>query len=320
MRIYDVFNGDADGICALQQFRLAFPATTTLITGAKRDISLLKRVKAKSGDEVNVFDISLDKNRESLDALLGQGVKVRYFDHHYAGETVPRHEGLDLNLDLAADICTSLIVNRYLNGRFRAWAVVGAFGDNFDDSAHKAAAPLQLKHVQLDLLRELGICINYNGYGAAIEDLFYPPAELFKRIQPFADPLTFIAEDAEMFRTLREGSQADIAKALAIKPDVVTAKHAIFIFPAEPWARRVSGVYSNDLATSHPDRAHALLTQLPGGGYVVSVRAPLNNKTGADELCREFATGGGRKAAAGINNLPDDQLQLFINRFTARYC
>lgn len=319
MTTYDVFNGDADGICALQQFRLAFPATSTLITGAKRDISLLKRVKAKPGDEVNVFDISLDKNREPLERLLEQGVKVRYFDHHFAGDTVPHHEGLDLNLDLTADTCTSLIVDRYLNGGFRAWAVVGAFGDNFDDSAYKAATPLQLKNEQIGLLRELGIYINYNGYGASVEDLFYPPAELFKRIQPFADPLTFIAEDAEVFNTLREGSQADIAKALAIKPDVVTAKHAVFIFPAEPWARRVSGVYSNDLATANPDRAHALLTQLPGGGFVVSVRAPLNNKRGADELCREFATGGGRKAAAGINNLPEDRLQLFIDRFTARY-
>ncbi|MBI3771727.1 MAG: acetyltransferase [Gammaproteobacteria bacterium] len=320
MNHYDVFNGDADGICALQQFRLAFPAASTLITGVKRDISLLKRVKAVPGDEVNVFDISLDKNREPLEALLEQGITVRYFDHHYAGEAVPRHQSLDLNLNLTADTCTSLIVDRYLNGRFRAWAVVGAFGDNFDDSARKASTPLQLKNDQLDLLRELGICINYNGYGPAVEDLFYPPAELFKRIQPFADPLTFIAEDEEVLRTLRAGSQADIAKARAIKPEVVNAKHAVFIFPAEPWARRVSGVYSNDLATANPDRAHALLTQLPGGGFVVSVRAPLNNKTGADELCREFATGGGRKAAAGINNLPDDQLQLFIDRFTARYC
>lgn len=319
MSVYDVFNGDADGICAVQQFRLAFPAESVLVTGVKRDISLLKRVKAAAGDNVNVFDISLDKNREPLDRLLNEGVHIRYFDHHFAGETVPRHEHLELNLDLAADTCTSLIVDRYLNGRFRAWAVVGAFGDNFDDSALKAAAPLELSTHQLGLLRELGICINYNGYGAAIEDLFFPPAELFKRLRSFADPLMFIEEEVEVFRTLREGSQSDLAHARAIKAEVLTDKHAVFIFPAEPWARRVSGVYSNDLATEHPDRAHALLTRLPEGGFVVSVRAPLSNKAGADELCREFATGGGRKAAAGINLLPDDQLQLFVDRFRARY-
>ncbi|GHD53921.1 hypothetical protein SAMN05216429_101155 [Marinobacter persicus] len=33
MPTYDVFNGDADGICALIQLRLAEPAETTLITG-----------------------------------------------------------------------------------------------------------------------------------------------------------------------------------------------------------------------------------------------------------------------------------------------
>ena len=38
MNFFDVFNGDADGICALIQLRLAEPRDTTLITGVKRDI------------------------------------------------------------------------------------------------------------------------------------------------------------------------------------------------------------------------------------------------------------------------------------------
>ena len=53
--------------------------------------------------------------------------------------------------------------------------------------------------------------------------------------------------------------------------------------------------------------------------YLVSVRAPLENKTGADELCMEFPTGGGRKAAAGINALPGDSLERFIQRFSEFY-
>ena len=56
-----------------------------------------------------------------------------------------------------------------------------------------------------------------------------------------------------------------------------------------------------------------------GGGYVVSVRAPLENKTGADELCRRFPTGGGRKAAAGINELPESMLDDFIKQFSDFY-
>jgi len=44
----------------------------------------------------------------------------------------------------------------------------------------------------------------------------------------------------------------------------------------------------------------------------VSIRAPLNRKSGADELASQFPTGGGRKAAAGINALPKVQLAEFI--------
>src|SRR5678815_3472044 len=43
MRYFDVFNGDADGICALHQLRLADPLDSTLVTGLKRDIALLNR-------------------------------------------------------------------------------------------------------------------------------------------------------------------------------------------------------------------------------------------------------------------------------------
>jgi len=69
----------------------------------------------------------------------------------------------------------------------------------------------------------------------------------------------------------------------------------------------------------YPDRAHAVLTQNDNNGYLISVRAPLNNKTGADELCRQFESGGGRKAAAGINHLPESELPLFIERLTQQF-
>lgn len=55
---FDVFNGDADGICALHQLRLNEPLDSELITGVKRDIELLNRVSVKSGDNVVVLDVS----------------------------------------------------------------------------------------------------------------------------------------------------------------------------------------------------------------------------------------------------------------------
>jgi hypothetical protein len=47
MKFIDVFNGDADGICALIQYRLAYPADATLVTGVKRDIKLLEKIQVK---------------------------------------------------------------------------------------------------------------------------------------------------------------------------------------------------------------------------------------------------------------------------------
>jgi len=51
------------------------------------------------------------------------------------------------------------------------------------------------------------------------------------------------------------------------------------------------------------------------GGYRVSVRAPYNRKQGADDLCRQFQSGGGRKAAAGINQLAYNLLPQFLDKF-----
>lgn len=77
MTYFDVFNGDADGICALTQWRLAHPVDQAeRVTGVKRDIALLSRVQAQSGDEVTVLDISLDRNREALERVLEAGGRV----------------------------------------------------------------------------------------------------------------------------------------------------------------------------------------------------------------------------------------------------
>jgi len=212
-----------------------------------------------------------------------------------------------------------LLVDDHLGGSFALWAVTGAFGDNLDASARRRAEPLGLPEHEVEQLRNLGTYINYNGYGAALEDLHFAPADLFERVRPFASPLEFIAADADTFGRLESGYRDDMAAAEALRPTQEAASTAVFILPDEGWARRVSGVYSNRLANDTPGRAHAVLTERADGSYLVSVRAPLDNKVGADELCRRFPTGGGRKAAAGINELPADQLDDFIEQFARFY-
>jgi hypothetical protein len=312
-RIIDVFNGDADGICALHQLRLADPADSQLVTGPKRDIGLLKRVEAGAGDRVTVLDVALSKNREALDRLLAAGAQVRYFDHHQPGD-IPAHPNFEAHIDTDAAVCTSLLVNRHLQGRHLPWAVAAAFGDNLADSARAAAAPLGLSDAQLAALQSLGECLNYNGYGETLDDLFFDPAELYRQVRPYADPFAFIAE-APAYRTLQSGYMEDMARAVALAAAENRPGGRVFVLPAEKWARRISGVFGNRLAVESPQQAHAVLTAKPGGGYVVSVRAPLATRSGADVLCSQFDTGGGRKAAAGINHLPDAEFGRFLALF-----
>lgn len=317
MAYIDVFNGDADGLCALHQLRLANPQDSQLITGVKRDIALVKQVKASAGDTVTILDISMDKNRDALVEVLRSGASVTYMDHHFAGE-IPAESNLTAHIDTAAETCTGLIVNQVLEGAHLPWAVVAAFGDNLLDTARGAAASLNLSDAQLDQLQTLGTLLNYNGYGSSLSDLYFEPADLYRRLQPHSDPFTFIHED-EAFAKLNEGFNSDHTRAISINAHQQTSNIAIYLFPNDPFARRISGVYANELAQENPDRAHALLSELDDGSYLVSVRAPINNRTGCDDLCRQFETGGGRKAAAGINRLPASELDRFATAMAAQF-
>lgn len=317
MADYDVFNGDADGICALLQLRLAEPRNSKLVTGVKRDIDLLKQVSATAADRVTVLDISMDKNHDALVTTLETGASVLYFDHHFAGD-IPLSENLDAHIDTDAEVCTGLLVNKYLNGAHLRWAITAAYGDNLHKAAVTAATPLKLSKEELSQLEELGTLLNYNGYGATVDDLFFAPDELFKKLLPYENPFDFISSD-ETFKALKQGFEEDMTKAKAIDPSLETKDCALYLFPEASWSRRVGGVYGNELARENPDRAHALLSDIGNDNFQVSVRAPINRRNGADELCRQFDTGGGRKAAAGVNKLPLAELDRFKSAFKARF-
>jgi hypothetical protein len=317
VRRFDVFNGDADGICALRQLRLAHPAEATLVTGLKHDIALLDRVDAGPGDEVTVLDVSLERNRADLARLLARGAAVRWFDHHDPGE-VPSHANLRATIDATGVACTSELVDRFLGGRHRAWAVAGAFGDGLREAAHGLAGGLGLDAGCLDRLRTLGEALNYNAYGATLADVLVPPDELYRRAARYADPLSF-AESEPVIAELTRACELDLEQARRVPAARSTAGLDVHRLPDARWARRVQGAFANALAREDPVRAYAVLVPLGDGDCAVSVRVAPGREPTAARFCRGFPGGGGRATAAGVGRLDASGVEAFLEALERAY-
>lgn len=308
----DVGNGDADGLCALRQLRLAEPRAAALITGLKREIDLLARVTPAAGLVIDVCDVSLDRNRAGLEALLAAGARVRYFDHHHAGE-IPSAAGLEAHIDTDAAMCTSAIVDRFLEGRFRLWAITGAYGDNMPDTAGRLADAVGLDADRRQTLRALGESINYNAYGETAADILVHPRDLYALMTRHDSPETLAREP--MIQVLVDQRADDLAHACAVAPHRRLPRGDIVILPDATWSRRVSGTFAHLLAERDPQRAHAVLRPNADGTYNASIRAPLAHPFGAGAFCLDFGTGGGRAGAAGIDRLPPGEVERLVEAF-----
>lgn len=309
MAVFDVCNGDADGLCAALQWRRSDPRPALLLTGLKREIELLGQVQAGPGDEVNVFDLSLARNLAALERLLARGVPVRYFDHHVA--EVPEHPLLDAVIDPRPDTCTSLLVDRQLGGAARAWALVGAYGDNLGPVADRLAQASGFDLAATDALRRLGETLNYNAYGEDESDVCIAPARLYALMAGYADPLEMWREEP-VVAEIAALRQADLAQAWSASRHWWNGGGSIHVLPDERWARRVLGTYANELDRADPSCGHAVLREQPGCAYALSLRAP----RGAHQLCRRFG-GGGRAGAAGVDHLPGWRFSEFVDAFGA---
>ena len=79
-----------------------------------------------------------------------------------------------------------------------------------------------------------------------------------------------------------------------------------------------TGVFSNRVARKAPYLAHALLFERKDETFLVGVRAPISKPQGAEKLCIKFS-GGGRAAAAGINNLAPEEVDRFFDAFDLQF-
>lgn len=309
----DVFNGDADGLCALLQWRQVWPADAVRVTGVKRDNALLHRVQAKEGDEVLVLDVTLDANRTALEALLSANVKVQYFDHHAPGELIS-HPCLSLTIDESPNVCTSLLVNKALGGQALDWALCGAFGDNLPEVANNLAMASGYREECVARLKALGGLLNYNGYGTHLSDLHFDPADLYVRLSAAGRPETFVAEFPE-YGVLAHGYAADMALAAAMQPAERSPTAAVYLLPDAPWARRVVGVWANHLSQGNPHRAHLVVCPDGRGLLTASIRAARTEPTGVAAFCQRFPGGGGRASAGGVNRMDDNLANQVVREF-----
>ena len=247
-----------------------------------------------------------------------EDVDVFYVDHHRSGD-MPQTDKLHAIIETDANTCTSLLVNTFLNNQYVNWAIAAAYGDNMLASAEALANQVGLSSLEKSQLKALGIYINYNGYGRSVVDLHFAPEQLFLTLVQYENPLKLIAETNSVFHQLENAYNQDMEKAINAKILADNQQCKAVELPDEAWARRVSGVFGNELANQSPDKAHIVFTINSDDSYTVSLRAPLNNKQGAGDICAEFPTGGGRAAAAGVNKLPAEMINAFIKAVAQYY-
>ncbi len=308
MELVYAFNGDADGLCAAHQLRLRDPRPAALVTGPKRDTRLLDRIPTTEGLEIVALDVSLKANLASLERLLDGGAECKFFDHHDYDE-LPSHPRLRLFLDTTPSINTSWLVDRYLEGAHRLWAVVGLFGDNMAETARSLAG--DINETELSELRLLGKLLNYNAYGARLADLHFDPAALLVAMTPFSDPRVF-ARETEFVLKLQSARERDLQAAARVPK----LRENVVCLPNEPWARRVHGEFANEWVLREPNAPLAVLVQNDDETWLVSVRVPRDGSGDAASLCRGFPGGGGRRWAAGIPALSEEHLPRFLEAFS----
>lgn len=310
-----LFNGDADGIVAQHILGMQLGQPDLRITGLKRDIKLLSKLPILESADLHALDISLRSNEDAIPTLLAkENIHLTWYDHHDPGEGIT-HPRLVQHIHQAPGMCTGAIVNAICGRRFPLWAAMAAFGDNLPVTAEALAKEGHSSLDEVKLIQRTGILLNYNAYGEKAEDVLFQPAALAQAISSFTSAQEFCLQQS-IFSPLESQFASDEAHFHDLKPLVQTPSALAFLVPAEAWARRFSATWANQTVLKNPLQALAIIHPRSDGNYLVSIRAPRGQvgTPSAAELAAEFPTGGGRKLAAGINNLPSDDFNRFLTR------
>ncbi len=311
MNYFDFFNGDADGIISLHQYRLQFPQKSEVFTGVKRDVKLLRHAVEIKNSTLSVFDISLLSNKDYIDGILSNNNRVTWFDHHEPGET-KLGDNFEIFVDADPNCCTNILVDNYIDGLYRPWTICGAYGDNLHEQAEKLNPCFD--EYSLSKLKEIGETLNYNGYGNEITDLTANPKDVYLDIINYESPFEY-RQKSEIYNKIFTQMKSDESELNSSEVLHNSNTGKVILLPNTSASVRYSGIYSNTQTTENPTKAFAILTQVNEKNYRISIRSPKENPYGASKLALQFPTGGGREKAAGVNELPTEELNNFIEKF-----
>ncbi len=313
-RCIDVCNCDADGLCSILQWRLHEPKESTILALMDAEASLVGRVHTRPGDEFLMCDIPIEPNRSTLLQLLQAGARVQYFNH-YVTDEIPYHPGLRATIDACKQTSTSLTVDRLLGGKFRKWAVVGAYGKRTTYAAESLALEMGIGSDTRARLRELGKLISYNACATHERNACIPPSQLYERLSQYRDPLEFLRSES-LASELDAARRDDLAKASALAPFWQDENACVYVLPDTPWAHRVACGLDEELAANNPTRAHAFLCDDGKGGFSAKVRVA-RSEWPREPSSHGPAAGCERPRLWVIDHLPAGELNHFIQAFSA---
>jgi len=316
---YDLFNGDADGIISLYQYRKWKPSPfAELYTGIKRDVTLLRHLTDVKSGLINVFDISMKTNEGYIPQLINNDNTITWFDHHEMSDDENILASVMHRVDKSPDCCTAMMVDQHVGGQFRSWTICAAYGDNLHESAIKLNDQTNHSSDEMTRLKTIGETLNYNGYGNVESDLTSHPRDVYVDLTAFDCPFDYY-NNSHLFVKIKEQMQQDKS---ALEQSTVVRSSCVgdvILLPDTPSSIRYSGIYSNQLCTDNPSKAFAILTHFDEDSYKISIRAPKDKPYGASTLALKFPSGGGREKAAGVNQLPKKDLPKFIEEFYVNF-
>src|SRR5262249_16831582 len=113
-------------------------------------------------------------------------------------------------------------------------------------------ARLALDAAKVESLKAVGEALAYNAYGDSEADLIVHPAELYRTVSRYADPLRLLAEEP-LIAKISATRADDLARAAAIAPTHALNRADVYVLPDAAWSRRVRGAMGNELAKKRPD-------------------------------------------------------------------